>query len=188
MERRSDETLIALLLAGDATALAPLVARHHRPLLGYLYHLVGGDRALADDLTQETFARLLRPATYQPGRPFKPWLYAIATNLARDHFRSAAIARTTTGSDASMLERHDPAPGPEEWVLATEQRQLVGTALSRLGPEYRAALLLRFYHDLSLREIADALGVPLGTVKSRLSVGTHRLRDLLAAEKEGLQR
>jgi RNA polymerase sigma-70 factor (ECF subfamily) len=186
MEQPSDETLMAAVMAGDGAALATLVEHHHSPLLGYLYRLVGGDRPLAEDLCQETFLRLLQQPQYQPSRPFKPWLYTIATNLARDHFKSATVSRTLrqAGQEERLLTLHDPMSGPKERALAAEQGREVAAAFAQLGEEYRAALL-RFYQGLSLREIADALHIPLGTVKSRLSVGTHRLRELLAPIKEG---
>src|SRR5579884_2706822 len=177
----TDEQLIASVMAGDQAALAALVTRHHAPLFGYLYHLtagrsgVSGDRQLAEDLVQETFLHVLRLPAYPADRPFKPWLYTIATNLARDHFKSAAVSRALhqREPDETLLALCDPAPGPEERALAAEQGADVAAAFARLGEEYRAALLLRFYQGLSLQEIADALHVPLGTVKSRLSVGTR---------------
>ena len=191
MEQLSDERLMAAVMAGEASALAALVERYHSPLIGYLYRLVGGDRPLAEDLCQETFLRLLRQQHYQPGRPFKPWLYAIATNQARDHFKSAAVRRRSQQGDdeAALFQLEDTTPGPEALALAAEQGEEVAAALARLSEEYRVALLLRFYQGLSLQEIAEALQVPLGTVKSRLSVGAHRLRALLAAAhatKEGV--
>src|SRR5690242_17931314 len=91
MHERSDEQLLAGVLTGDQAALAAPVTRHHALLLGYLYRLVGGDRPLAEDLVQETLLRVLGQRTRQSDSPFKPWLYKIATNLARDHFKSAAV-------------------------------------------------------------------------------------------------
>jgi RNA polymerase sigma-70 factor (ECF subfamily) len=103
-------------------ALAALVTRHHDPLLGYLYHFVGGDRQLAEDLVQETLLHVLRQRTYQAGRPFKPWLYMIATNLARDSFKSAAVRRSFRSDDAEkvLLSLSDREPSPEEQALAAE--------------------------------------------------------------------
>lgn len=189
MHEPGDEVLMAAVMNGDGAALATLVERHHSPLLGYLYRLVGGDRPLAEDLCQETFACLLRQRSYQAGRPFKPWLYAIATNLARDHRKSAAVCRVQPGaeSEETLLILQDTTPGPEEQALAAEQIQEVAAALARLGAEYRVTLLLRFYHGFSLQEIAETLRVPLGTVKTRLSVGTRRLRALLAPVQEGVE-
>src|SRR5258708_11942488 len=114
MQERSDELLIAAVLAGDQVAFATLVSRHHAPLLGYLYRLVGGDRPLAEDLVQETLLHVLRQRTRPSDRPFKPWLYTIATNLARDYFKSAAERHPARGRDEGR-ERGPPyhtAPGP----------------------------------------------------------------------------
>jgi RNA polymerase sigma-70 factor (ECF subfamily) len=180
-ETLNDEQLMAKVMTGDEFALALLVERHHSALLGYLYRLNNGDRALAEDLVQEAFLRILRPANFQPGRPFKPWLYAIATNLARDHFKSATARYSVTSSseDERLSNMLDSEPGPEELVLMAEKGNEVANAINRVGPEYKAALLLRFYNDLSLQEIAQTLNIPIGTVKSRLSVGTRRLLELL---------
>src|SRR5690348_4545040 len=91
----SDEQLAQQLQDGDRAALTALVERHYDPLLGYLYRLARGDRPLAQDLAQETFLHALRGIThYTYPRPFKPWLYAIATNLARNHYNRADTRRT----------------------------------------------------------------------------------------------
>jgi RNA polymerase sigma-70 factor (ECF subfamily) len=184
MDRLSDEQLMAAALAGEMPALAALVERHQQPLTGYLDRLVGPDWALAHDLVQESFLRVLRQQAERDGRPFKPWLYAVATNLARDHFKSAAVRRATRLSDDQYARFADRAAGPEECALAAERRSDITAALARLTPEYRAALVLRFYNGMSLQEIADTLDVPLGTVKSRLSVGLRRLREVLTAPVE----
>ncbi|HUZ01555.1 MAG TPA: RNA polymerase sigma factor [Thermomicrobiaceae bacterium] len=174
---------MADILAGDPSGLTLLVERHHGPLLGYLYRLLDGDRALAEDLVQETFERVLRQRTFRPSNRLKPWLYAIATNLARDHFRAARRRGPVAGA-GDLPDRPDPDPGPEDVTVVRDQARGVAEAIGRLAPEYRETLLLRFYQGLSLQEIAEALAVPVGTVKSRLSVGTRRLRDLLQEEGE----
>ena len=188
MQERSDEQLMAAAMAGDQVALAALVTRHHAPLLGYLYRLVGGDRPLAEDLVQETLLHVLRQRTYRSNRPFKPWLYTIATNLARDYFKSAAVRQRWPGGDEeeALLQLDDSAAGPEERALAAEQGSEVRAALAQLSEEYRVVLLLRFYQEFSLQEIAETLQIPLGTVKSRLSVGVHRLRTVLAPVQKGV--
>jgi RNA polymerase sigma-70 factor (ECF subfamily) len=190
MQETSDEQLMAAVMAGDRTALAVLVSRHHAPLLGYLYRLVGGDRELAQDLVQETLLHVIRQRTYACGHPIKPWLYTIATNLARDYLKSAHVRhRSVRGmeEEATLVRLYDNAPGPEERALAAEQGSTVQAALAELGEDYRVVILLRFYQEFSLAEIAETLQIPLGTVKSRLSVSIHRLRALLAPVREGVE-
>ena len=189
MQERSDEQLMRAVMAGDQEALAALVTRHHAPLLGYLYRLVGGDRQLSEDLVQETLLHVLRQRTYQTGRPFKPWLYMIATNLARDYFKSAAVRQRGRSGDEeeALLHMYDSAPGPEECALAAEQGSEVRVALAQLSEDYRVVVLLRFYQGFSLQEIAETLQIPLGTVKSRLSVAVHRLRAMLVSIQEGVE-
>jgi len=188
MQERSDEQLIRAVMAGDQMALAVLVTRHHAPLLGYLYRLVGGDRQLSEDLVQETLLHVLRQRTYQAGRPFKPWLYMIATNLARDYFKSAVVRKSRRSDDEeeALLHLEDSEPGPEERALAAERSSEVRAALAQLREEYRVVLLLRFYQGFNLQEIAETLHIPLGTVKSRLSVGVHRLRSVLTPVQKGV--
>jgi RNA polymerase sigma-70 factor, ECF subfamily len=188
MQEKCDEQLMAAVLAGDQVALAVLVSRHHAPLLSYLYRLVGGDRQLAEDLVQETLLHVLKQHTYQTDRPFKPWLYAVATNLARDYFKSAAVRKSRREGDEeeALLRLEDSAPSPEERALAAEQGSEVRVALTQLGEEYRVVLVLRFYQGFSLQEIAETLHIPLGTAKSRLSVGVHRLRAILTPVQKGV--
>jgi RNA polymerase sigma-70 factor (ECF subfamily) len=175
---RTDEDLAVGVQRGNADDLAVLVERHHSPLLGYLYRMAGGDRSLVEDLVQETFLRVLRAiGQYQYPRPFKPWLYAIATNLVRDHYKRAET-RYTVGETGEELTRGQ-AVRPEDRVVADEEAQQVAAAVMALPVHQREAVILRYYQSLSLAEIADALGVPLGTVKSRLYHGLRRLRATL---------
>jgi RNA polymerase sigma-70 factor, ECF subfamily len=184
----SDEQLMAAVTAGDQQALATLVTRHHAPLFGYLYRLAAGDRPLAEDLAQETFLRMMRQRMRPADIPFKPWLYKIATNLARDHFKSAAVRQRGSVGDTEevLLRMYDGDPGPEERALAGEQDSEVRAALAQLSEDFRVVVVLRFYQGFSLQEIAETLQIPLGTVKSRLSVGVHRLRPMLAHVREGV--
>jgi RNA polymerase sigma-70 factor (ECF subfamily) len=190
MNETSDEALLAGVLAGDQAAFATLVTRYHAALLGYLYRLVDGDRALAEDLVQETLLRVLRQGRCPADFRFKPWLYTIATNLARDHFKSAHVRLRERGGEAEedvLRQVADRAPGPEARALAAEQGCEVRAALAQLGEEYRVVVVLRLYQDFTVQEIAQTLQIPLGTVKSRLSVGLHRLRDVLAPIQEGVE-
>jgi RNA polymerase sigma factor (sigma-70 family) len=175
----TDEELAQGIQHGDRSHLALLVERHHSPLIGFLYRMTGGNRTLAEDLAQETFLRMMRAiAQYQQNRPFKPWLYQIATNLARDHYK-----RADTRLSVSMPEEvewiGDQSPLPEETLLSNTETEQVIVALRSLPDHQREAVVLRYYEELSLAEIAEVLDVPVGTIKSRLSLGIGRLRDFL---------
>ncbi len=120
----SNEELIEQVLNGDRSALAKLVERHHRPLLGYLFRMVGGNHPLAQDLVQETFIRVLKQRSYAAGRPFKPWLHAIATNLVRDHFRALRNRNSESLEGSTAQSVSDAAPSPEERPLPRKKAGL----------------------------------------------------------------
>ena len=179
---RSDEDLALSLQQHDSSALQPLVERHHSALIGFLYRLTGGDRQLAEDLAQEAFLRVLRGIhQYRYPRRFKPWLYAIATNIARDHYKSADARHTLNMNEADNVNL--PAEEPEEAVLQTDEEQHLIGALRTLPPHQRETVILRYYQELSLAEIAETLSIPIGTVKSRLAAGLRQLKTQLEQEK-----
>lgn len=176
----ADEELVREWQRGSAGALEALVQRHHASLLAHLARLTG-DAHLAEDLTQETFVRLVRDAhSYRYPRPFKPWFYAIARNLARNHWQSAYHRHVAVDIAAASAE-DVPAvePDPAEWLERLERRQGLQAALAGLSFEQREALSLRFGQELSVEETAAVLGVPTGTVKSRVFTALRRLRDRL---------
>jgi RNA polymerase sigma-70 factor (ECF subfamily) len=169
----SDEVLALNLQNGDKGALATLVKRHHSPLIGYLYRMTNGNRALAEDMAQNAFVRVLRRIdSYIYPRPFKAWLYAIATNLIRDHFKSADARRAFNPAEMP----NPTGPSPEGQIIAEDEAHRAAEALSALPGGQREAVILRYYQEFSLAEIADALDIPVGTVKSRLSLGLKRMR------------
>ncbi len=181
----SDENLLAEIRQGSRTALAVLVERHHSPLLGYLYRMTGGNRLLAEDLVQESFLRVLRGVgQFRPGQAFKPWLYAIASNLVRDHYKSADQRRTEALLEESGIYGAAPG-GPEEALENAENARQVAVVLQRLPAHQLEVVVLRYYQDLSLAEIAEALDIPIGTVKSRLSLGLQTLKRWMYREETG---
>jgi RNA polymerase sigma factor (sigma-70 family) len=181
----ADEQLAQAIQQGHTESLAALVERHHAPLMGFLYRITGGDRVLAKDLAQETFLRALRAMSrgqYRYPRLFKPWLYAIAVNLARDHYKQAETRRTDSASDDEAVWEAAigaEAAQPETRLLSQAEAQQVADAVMALPLHQREAVILRYCQDLSLAEIAEALNVPVGTVKSRLSLGLRRLKEML---------
>jgi RNA polymerase sigma-70 factor, ECF subfamily len=162
---------------GQLHDLTAIVERHHYALVGFLYRMTGGDRTLAQDLAQETFLRVIHAIQqYQYPRPFKPWLYMIATNIARDTFKRADTRRAADMPDDEHLLSDER---PEEALVEVDEERRVAQALLKLPDHQREVVILRYYQELSLAEIAEALDIPVGTVKSRLSIGLDRLRETL---------
>ncbi len=158
--------------------LAELVAGHQTNLFAFLYRLTG-DPALAEELMQEVFVRALRAAErYRPQGKVSTWLFAIAANVTRDHWRRR---------QRNLVDLVGEVPGtawadPEEEALAAADVEHLRSALLQLPLEQRSALILRYYHDLSYLEIAQALACPVGTVRSRIHNGLERLRRSMREE------
>lgn len=183
----ADEALAHGVQQGHREDLAVLVERHYSPLVGYLYRLTNGDRPLGEDIAQETFLRALRGiGGYDPARPFKPWLYAIATNLLRGHLAAADTRRTLAVDDPDDDTDlpADDSPLLEQQMLADDMQQAAIAALRMLPSAQREVIVLRYLEDWALSDIAAALAIPVGTVKSRLSVGLRRLRAILEAQEQ----
>jgi RNA polymerase sigma-70 factor (ECF subfamily) len=176
----TDEELFRLWQQGQADALEALAQRYHRALLAYLYRLVGQTET-AEDLLQETFVSLVREAqSYCYPRPFAPWLYAIAHNLARNHRTSAYHRHVHVGHGVPEQPTSDSDPSAlvERWDRHDELRK----ALALLTFEQREVLSLRFGQEMRVQEVAELLGIPAGTVKSRTFQALRVLRQYLQAD------
>lgn len=180
----NDETLARRLQQGDKTAINALAERHYDALLGYLYRLMDADRALAEDVLQETFLRVMRNIhLYTYPRPFKAWLYAIATNLARNHYKSGYVRLTQSiDEDIGAGESLDAELLAQE--AAQEVAREVREVLACLPPQQREVIILAYYQAMSSQEIAEILDIPSGTVRSRLSIGIARVRALMKEKAE----
>jgi RNA polymerase sigma factor (sigma-70 family) len=176
---------------GDAAAWEELVRQISQRVYNICYRFTGSSDQ-ADDLTQEVFIRMYRSLnSYDLERAaFMTWVTTIARNLLVDHFRKAQYDRRTSSLDAgasgeddelSLGERiQDPRPSPEARVHSRETQAVVQQALLRLSPELREAVILRDLQDLDYKEIAVALNIPEGTVKSRINRGRAELARLLS--------
>ncbi|MEL6308970.1 MAG: RNA polymerase sigma factor [Chloroflexota bacterium] len=176
---RSDETLAKGIQAGQTEAMQLLVDRYYDAILRYVFRMTGGRQTLAEDMVQESFLKMIRGiATYDSDQPFRPWLYAIATNVVRNHYRLADTQRTIS-TDAETFDLQTGTLSPENTLVDTESHIAVANALMRLPEHQRAVVVLYYYEDMPQKDIGDLLGIPVGTVKSRLSIGLKRLREML---------
>jgi len=168
----SDERWMARLAAGDETALGPLLERWRGPLYAFLARRVGD--AEADDLFQETWIRVVRYRDrFDPQRRFSTWLFQIANNLCRDRGRRREV-RERYRRERRAEARGDPErtrPPPIDRALDLRRR------VTALPDKLREVLVLRYYRDLPEKEIARIVGIPAGTVKSRLHAAVKALRE-----------
>ena len=175
--RLSDAALVRAAQRGSERAVAELFDRHWSGAYKAAY-LVTGDRAAAEDIAQEAFLAALRALpSFDLRRPLKPWLHRIVVNRAIDWARSRALRREVAaeaaGETASPPQPPDPQIGAE-----------VMSALMALAPEQRAVVALRYVLDLTPGEIGRLLGLPRGTVNSRLRRGLDALGDALQPQRD----
>jgi RNA polymerase sigma-70 factor (ECF subfamily) len=173
----SEHELIQCYLDGDADAFDRLYQRWRAPLYAFLGRLLPGQGAVADDLFQQTWLRIVDALPrYREQERFAAWLFGIAKNLARDHLRRQT-ANPVKPCDDTPLEELPVAAGPEPW-MAWSTRELgdaLAVALDRLPPDLREVFLLR-RQGLSFKEIADLQHTGLNTVLGRMHYAVQRLR------------
>jgi RNA polymerase sigma factor (sigma-70 family) len=173
--RISDETLVARARDGDADAYGELVTRYRDLAFRVAWVVAPGGEA--EDAVQEAFVKAwFALARFRQGAPFRPWLCRIVANEARNRARSARRRDALALREAAAAPRTE-APAPDDTALAREDAELLVAAMNRLKPDDRIVVAYRWLFELSEAEMADALGVPPGTVKSRLSRAMTRLRD-----------
>ena len=177
-----DEALLDRSRRGDREAFAALVDRYQDPLYTMALRLLGSP-ADAADVVQETFTRAFTNLPTLRGASVRGWLFRVALNCGRDVQRrqTRRPTRPLEDDEGRVLELPDPSAGPEASALGRERAAAVRAALGELPADFRTVVVLRDVNDLSYEEIAEALSLPLGTVKSRLS----RARSLLAASLRG---
>jgi RNA polymerase sigma-70 factor, ECF subfamily len=187
----SDEILMTRFCRGRHEAFGLLVKRYERELYGYLRRYLG-DANLAEDVFQNTFLQLyVKSSQYETGRPFRPWLYTIATHQAIDALRrngrhqAVSLEQQTAdpgdGDLCNLLELLEcRCPSPVDAATATERAEQVRAAVDGLPDFLRQVLVLAYYQGLKYREIADILEIPVGTVKSRLHAALVKLQETLA--------
>lgn len=182
-----DEELIAACIRGETAALDELVRRYRDPLLGFIFSMVR-DYQAAEEVFQDTWLRVYAKAgKFKPGKKFRTWLYAIAANRSRDELRKMArrkvlwldspLGRGEEDGDAThgeMLE--SPLPGPADVAAAREFGAVLDRELAGLTRAHREVVVLSRLNGLTYREIARVLGVPAGTVRSRLHYALEHLR------------
>lgn len=187
MHDESSEALMVRFRGGDVRAFEVLLQRHRNPVFEFILRSVGHHNPThAEDLTQETFLRVVKQAsTYEQRAKFTTWLYTLARNLCIDaarrrKHRKAQSLDTADDEGHSLLDRtasRDPAV--DRQAIGGELRQRLTRAIESLPEDQREVFLLREEADLSFKEIADIVGVSENTVKSRMRYALEKLRESL---------
>jgi RNA polymerase sigma-70 factor (ECF subfamily) len=180
----TDEELVARSIRGDADSFNQLVLRWERPIYALAYRTIGREED-ARDVCQETFLRAFRALPAFRGQAkFSSWLYRIALNLCRDWVRKERRTPVVSApEDADLMElmaQREPSESIESLVVRKDLTRQVSRAMAALPEEQRIAIVLKEYHGLTFQEIADLVGCPLSTVKTRLYQGLTVLRRELA--------
>ena len=175
-----DQTLVRRAQR-DTEAAGRLYDKYYREVLGYVYHSTL-DRTAAEDLTSNVFLAAFRHLGRYRWRqvPFRAWLYRIATNEIRMHYRRQRYARTADlQRKRGVVE--DSAPCADESSAAAEEYRLLHEALLLLPLKYRAVIILRYFEGRTIAEIGDITGKREGTIKSQLHRGLARLQEILVS-------
>lgn len=186
----SDKTLAAQAAAGRQSAFRELLSRYEKPVFAMVYRMVR-DRALAEDLAQETFVRSFNAiGSYNPRYKFSSWIFKIANNLTIDHLRrkrldtvsihGAPHAVTEDEQARTSLDLESPDERPDAYAENRELGSQIEAAIGQLRPEYKSVTILRHVEGYSYKEIAEIMELPLGTVKTYIHRARLELQKALA--------
>ena len=172
LSEATDAYLVGSIANGDAEAVRPLIERYKKPLAAVLNRALGPSPDV-DDVFQETWIRVVRSAHgYDPSYRFSGWLFSIAWNLVKDRWsKRVAVADVDL---ATMPSRERSA---EENAVASDRAERVRELVARLPERMSQVILLRYFEELSEQEVAERLGIPVGTVKSRIHNGLRKLAE-----------
>ena len=192
-KKLTDQEIVALARQGREAAYRELIGRYQRPVFSLIYRLVR-DREKSEDLAQDTFITVLNALDrYDPSYKFSSWIFKIAHNTSLDHLRKkepvtlslegSPHAETASEQEASVIQALSTEETPEDYAASRELGATLEVAIGKLRPEYRTAIILCHVEGRPYEEIAETMGVPLGTVKTYI----HRARNALKKELEHLR-
>lgn len=183
--------LVSRCLAGEAEAWEQIVRQYSRRIYNLCYRFTGRPEE-AEDLTQEVFLRIYRSLkSYSSAQgAFATWMTSVTRNLLIDHYRRTQKDRVTSSLEDELPrleQRAEPSAHPDRRLARRELSRLLQQALDRLSPELREAVILRDIQELEYKQIQTILGVPEGTVKSRINRGRVELARLLQRIREQME-
>jgi RNA polymerase sigma-70 factor (ECF subfamily) len=162
---------MGLLQKGSNSALDEIYARYSKKLLAFIYRMVNGNEALAQDILHDIFLKIIeKPQVFDVSKNFKPWIYQVAANAGKKAHSSPTNVEITDASSSQVGKTYQPN--------ITEKKELnrsLNSAICRLSDDHKAVFVLKHQQQMSIKEIAEIVQVPQGTVKSRLFTATKQL-------------
>lgn len=182
---QADSELMQLIVLGDQAAFGELYHRYKDRMYYYFYRMLGNSPEQANDFLQELFMKLIeKPESYNPKFAFATWLYSVANNMCKNEYRRREIRKEYQAAEAlePKIDYLDDFSVEPEQLL-----EKVFATLDRLGEEHRSAFLLRYREGFSIKEVAEILELPEGTVKSRLFYAKKLLAEKLNYLKDEVE-
>ena len=168
LEDQSDEELFMMLRNARDEAFGELYQRYHRKLRFFFLQLLNGDEEKAQDFLHDLFVKLIeKPERFDPSRRFSTWVYTVAGNMCKNHYRDSAVRRVV-GRDEDMNRFGGDHAQADDILERKFFKESLGRELEKLSPDHKMVFLLRFHEGMPLKEIAQAMECSEGTVKSRL--------------------
>jgi len=181
----SDNELMQQIAIGNQPAFAELYQRYKDRMFYYFYRMLGNSSEQASDFLQELFMKLIeKPESYNPKYPFQTWFYSIANNMCKNEYRRREIRQEYS----SILPLEPQLDFIDDKSIEPEQIiEKIFDTLDELGTEHRSAFLLRYREGFSIKDVAEILGLPEGTVKSRLFYAKKTLAEKLSYLKDEIE-
>lgn len=177
---QTDEQLMIEVIKGNGLAYAEIYDRYCKVMVNYFYKMLWQDRDKAEDFMQELFTKIYhKPELFNPEKSFKTWLYTIANNMCKNEYRKQEIRKGTSNNLNENILVASGEPSPDQRHDATVFNQKLKEELDQMSESHRTTFILRFKHDLSLKEIAEITNTNEGTIKSRIFYALKKLSENL---------
>lgn len=179
LENQTDEKLFVLMTRGNARAFNLLYKRYQGKLLYYFFRMLGNDKALAQDFLQELFFKIIdKPNLFDPKRKFSTWVYCVAHNMCKNEYRGQAVRQIILRGQNTDFYSECIANYTDKDVLI----ESIFKELEQFDECHRTAFLLKYREGMGIEDIAEILGLPAGTVKSRLFYTRKKLQEVLSGK------
>lgn len=176
----SDEELMKLYTQGDKSAFEQVYNRYEKFMVNFFYRKLWNDRIKAEDFAQDIFTKLIdNPALFDTSRNFKAWLFSVANNMCKNEYKKQEVRKNTGYDVPEYYEGKVEEDGPDKSVDKASFNEVLKAELDKLGDKHKEVFMMRHFDGMALEEIAEALDINTGTVKSRLHHATKTVAQKL---------